>query len=126
MTDTLLRGLNVLGETLEIVGSGALIFGFVIATVRCFRQYFRQEAIFVEQEYRQSLGRVVLIGLEILVAATIIKMIALNPTTKNMGLLVIMVAIRTILGWTMALEMNGRWPWQRGRSGSSKLQKKQY
>jgi uncharacterized membrane protein len=57
-----------------------------------------------------SLGRVVLIGLGILVAATIIKSVTLDPTVENIGLLTIMVAIRTILGWTIVLEMSGRWP----------------
>ena len=63
--------------------------------------------------YRKAIGRVVLIGLEILVAATIIKTITLDPTFENMGLLAIMVTIRTALGWSMALEMNGSWPWQK-------------
>jgi uncharacterized membrane protein len=51
--------------------------------------------------------------LEILVAATIIKTITLDPTLENMGLLAMMIAIRTALGWAMVLEMNGRWPWQK-------------
>jgi uncharacterized membrane protein len=51
--------------------------------------------------------------LEILVAATIIKTITLDPTLENMGLLAMMIAIRTVLGWSMVLEMNGRWPWQK-------------
>ena len=63
--------------------------------------------------YRKAIGRVVLIGLEILVAATIIKTITLDPTFENMGLLAIMITIRTALGWSMALEMNGSWPWQK-------------
>ena len=54
-----------------------------------------------------------MIGLEILVAATIIKTITVDPTLEGLGFLAFMVAIRTILGWTMALEMNGRWPWQK-------------
>ena len=65
--------------------------------------------------YRQSLGRVVLIGLEVLVAATIIKTITFEPSLKSMGQLAGMVLIRTVLGWTMVLEMNGRWPWQKPR-----------
>jgi len=67
-----------------------------------------------------SLGRVVLIGLGILVAATIIKTVTLDPTVENIGLLTIMVAIRTILGWTIVLEMSDRWPWQGPRPDAVK------
>jgi uncharacterized membrane protein len=61
-----------------------------------------------------------LIGLEILVAATIIKTITLEPTVESMSLLALMVVIRTVLGWTMVLEMSGRWPWQRARSDAAR------
>jgi uncharacterized membrane protein len=54
-----------------------------------------------------------MLGLEILVAATIIKTISVNPPLESMGLLVIMVIIRTNLGWATVLEISGRWPWQR-------------
>jgi hypothetical protein len=69
----------------------------------------------VAVNYRQALGRVVLIGLEVIVAATILKTITLEETVESVSFLAIMVAIRTILGWTMVLEMTGRWPWQRPR-----------
>jgi uncharacterized membrane protein len=113
MSDEVLHGLEVVARALEIVGAGALVLGFVIATTRCIRRYFREGANPAVARYRQALGRVVLIGLEILVAATIIKTITVDPTLEGMGFLAIMVAIRTILGWTMVLEMNGRWPWQK-------------
>jgi uncharacterized membrane protein len=67
------------------------------------------------KNYRQALGRVVLIGLEVIVAATILKTITLEETVESVSFLAIMVAIRTILGWSMVLEMTGRWPWQRPR-----------
>jgi uncharacterized membrane protein len=50
--------------------------------------------------------------LEVLVAATIIKTISVNPTLESMGLLAFMVIIRTIIGWTTVLEIRSRWPWQ--------------
>jgi uncharacterized membrane protein len=54
-----------------------------------------------------------LIGLEILVAATIIKTIIVEPSVEGVGLLATMIIIRTMLGWTTVLEVSGRWPWQR-------------
>ena len=112
MPDVVLQGLDVLVKALTIAGAGALVLGFVIITIRCFQQTLRQGVKPAVAQFRQAQGRVILIGLEILVAATIIKTITLEPTMENLGILAIMVAIRTILGWTTALEMSGRWPWR--------------
>ena len=120
MPDEVLQSLEVLVRALEIVGAGALVLGFVIATALCFRRSLQQGAIPAVNRYRRSLGRVILIGLEILVAATIIKTITFESTVEGMSLLAIMVAIRTTLGWTMVLEMDGRWPWQKPRPDAAK------
>ncbi len=112
MPEAVIDGLRSLALILEIIGASALILGFVIATVRCVLQICDLGATHAIQGYRRAIGRVVLIGLEILVAATIIKTITLDPTLENMGLLAMMIAIRTALGWSMVLEMNDRWPWQ--------------
>lgn len=113
MSDAVLQSLELLARAIEIVGAGTLVLGFFLATARWFRQLAREGVMQASEPYRQSLGRVVLIGLEILVAATIIKTITLEPTVEGMGILVSMIAIRTALGWAMGLEMTGRWPWQR-------------
>ena len=120
MPEAVIDGLRSLAQILEIIGACALILGFVIATVRCVLQISDLGATQAIQGYRRAIGRVVLIGLEILVAATIIKTITLDPTLENMGLLAMMIAIRTALGWSMVLEMNGRWPWQRPRPAAAK------
>ena len=121
MPDEVLQSLKVLAQVLEIVGASAMVLGFVIATALCFRRSLQQGAIPAVNRYRRSLGRVILIGLEILVAATIIKTITFESTVEGMSLLAIMVAIRTTLGWTMVLEMNGRWPWQKPRPNAAKM-----
>jgi uncharacterized membrane protein len=63
--------------------------------------------------YRRALGRSVLIGLEILVAATIIKTIIVEPSVEGMGLLAAMIIIRKMPGWTTVLEISVRWLWKR-------------
>lgn len=113
MPETLVHVLETVTRWLEIVGASALILGFVIATVQLVRRARTAGPKPAYEAYRQSLGRVVLIGLEILVAATILKTITVDPTPEALGRLAVMIAIRTILGWTMVLEMSGRWPWQR-------------
>ena len=113
MPDLMVQGLVLLTQLLEICGAGFLILGFVIDTLRWFQRMRQERPLVAMDRYRRSLGRSVLIGLEILVAATIIKTIIVEPSIESMGLLAAMVVIRTMLGWTTALEINGRWPWQR-------------
>ena len=115
MPEQVLRGLVVLAQVLEIIGASALVLGFVVATLRYLRQIGNLGAVPAFGLYRQSLGRVVLIGLEILVAATIIKTITVDSSPRTLGMLVAMIGIRTILSWTMVLEMSGRWPWQKAK-----------
>ena len=113
MPDQVVQGLVLLTQLLEIFGAGFLVLGFVFDTARWLFQHMRQSGPPTALDrYRRSIGRSVLIGLEILVAATIIKTIIVEPSVEGMGLLVAMIVIRTILGWTTVLEVNGRWPWQ--------------
>jgi len=65
------------------------------------------------EQYRIRIGRTLLLGLEILVAADIIKTIAIELTFTSIGLLAGLVVIRTFLSWSLVLEIEGRWPWQR-------------
>jgi uncharacterized membrane protein len=62
--------------------------------------------------YRQTLGRALLLGLEILVAADVIKTVALDTTIESVLVLGILVMIRIFLGWSLIVELEGRWPWQ--------------
>jgi uncharacterized membrane protein len=63
--------------------------------------------------YRIGIGRSLLLGLEVLVAADIVKTIAIELTFGSLGLLAGLVLVRTFLSWTLVLEIDGRWPWQR-------------
>ena len=90
-----------------------LLLGFAVATFHWVRDFQRGGALPAFTSYRKAIARVVLIGLEILVAATVVKTIIIDPTVEKVGYLAIMVAIRTFLGWTTSLEMSGHWPWQR-------------
>lgn len=67
-------------------------------------------------ELRANLGRAILLGLEFLVAADIIGTVAIEPTFRSLGVLGIIVAIRTFLSFSLEVEISGRWPWQRGDS----------
>ena len=66
-------------------------------------------------EYRHQVARALLLGLEILVAADVIRTVALQPTLNNVLVLGVLVVIRTFLGWSLVVEIEERWPWQSSR-----------
>jgi uncharacterized membrane protein len=121
MPEPIAHGLVVLTRLLEICGAAFLILGFIIDTIRWFQHMRQHGHVAARHRYRGSLGRSVLIGLEMLVAATIIKTIIVEPSVEGMGLLAGTIVIRTVLGWTTVLEVNGRWPWQRDLAGLPRL-----
>ena len=67
--------------------------------------------------YRRGLGRAILLGLEFLVAADIVRTVAVSPSFRGAGVLAIIVAVRTFLSFTLDVELDGRWPWQSRRAG---------
>ena len=62
--------------------------------------------------FRRRIGRALLLGLEILVAADVIRTVALEPSLQNILILGLLIVIRTFLSWSLILEVEGRWPWQ--------------
>ena len=67
------------------------------------------------QNYKHSLGKSLLLGLEILVAADVVRTVALEPTLENVAALGLLVIVRTFLSWSLVVEIEGRWPWQQKR-----------
>jgi len=68
-----------------------------------------------EEQYRElkvRLGKALLLGLEILVAADIVRTVALEATLQSVAVLGLLVLIRTFLSWALVVEIEGRWPWQ--------------
>jgi uncharacterized membrane protein len=104
--------LEITTAIIEIVGVSVLVAGFLISVGRYLRHYRRMAPADPVQEFKHGLGRTVLVGLEILVAATIVKTVTVEATLFSVGLLAGMIAVRTILSWSMMLEMDGHWPWQ--------------
>ncbi len=71
------------------------------------------ESLSTYRLYRQLLGRSILLGLELLVAADAIRTVAVTPTFESVGVLAMIVLIRTFLSFSLELEITGRWPWQK-------------
>jgi uncharacterized membrane protein len=64
------------------------------------------------ERYRAAVGKSLLVGLELLVAADIIRTVALDASLMNVAILSALVLVRTFLGWTLTVEIDGHWPWQ--------------
>jgi uncharacterized membrane protein len=90
----------------------AIMVGFiVIVTVRWLIQ-LSQKTDRAYESYRAAVGKSLLVGLELLVAADIIRTVALDTSLLSVGILSALVLIRTFLGWTLTLDIEGHWPWQ--------------
>ena len=82
--------------------------------VYIFRILTQQADVNTYRNYRHQVARALLLGLEILVAADVIRTIALEPTLQNALILGLLVLIRTFLGWSLVIEIEERWPWKPG------------
>ena len=104
---------EIAAHTAEIAGVLVIIGGMIFAAAR-YAFMRAGDGLARYKRCRHDLGRAILLGLEILVAADIISTVTLTPTLESVLVLGIIVLIRTFLSWSLALELDGRWPWQRG------------
>ena len=98
-----------------IDGAGVLIIvmGLAVATAAFVLTLRHRERVQVAYRgYRQQVGKAILLGLEFLVAGDIIRTVAVAPTFAGVGVLAILVAVRTFLSFTLDVELSGKWPWQ--------------
>lgn len=104
------------GQVVDAAGVAVIVFGIVWATFEYLRQYRVKSSPPAYSVYRRSLGRAILLGLEILVAADIIRTVATEPTFSSLGVLGLLILIRTFLSVEIEMEIEGRWPWQGNRT----------
>jgi uncharacterized membrane protein len=109
--------IEAVGELIDALGVAAIVIGILAATIiAAWRMGTRQPDVY--HQFRRFLGRSILLGLEILVAADIIKTVAVTPTLDSVAVLAAIVVIRTFLSWSLELEISGRWPWQKSRDSA--------
>lgn len=106
------EGVELVGKTLDVAGVGVIVGGILVASVIHAARLSRDQAQEEYRRFRQGVGRAILLGLEILVGADIIRTVAVDPTFASAGVLGIIVAIRTFLSFSLEVELEGRWPWQ--------------
>ena len=102
-------GIDGIGVVIIVVGSLVALLPYVLDLLS------RRGGEVPYRDTRRRLGRAILLGLEFLVAGDIIRTVATTPTFTSVGVLAIIVGIRTFLSLTLMVEVEGRWPWQRDR-----------
>jgi uncharacterized membrane protein len=108
-----------LDEVVETVGKGVDVAGILVivggaaaATLSFLDRARRGGVADAYPIYRRSLGHAILLGLEFLVAADIVRTVAITPTFSDVGVLGAIVVIRTFLSVALQVETEGRWPWR--------------
>lgn len=96
----------------EALGVAAIVLGALLGILIASWQLIQHQKD-VYQNFRRFLGRSILLGLELLVAADIIRTVAVTLSLRSVAVLAIIVVIRTFLSWSLELEISGRWPWQK-------------
>ena len=110
-------------QAIELVGvgfEGAGVMALVIGTLFAFTVYVSSllrpgNTSTAYHALRRDMGKAILIGLELLVAADIVRSVALEATFASVGVLGLIVLVRTFLSWSLEVEIHGTWPWQRAR-----------
>ncbi len=106
-------GFELAGVAVLVIGTLIALSSLVAAMIHC------RTGPAAYSRLRQSIGRAILLGLELLVAADIIRSVALEPSFESVGVLGLIVIIRTFLSWSLEVEITGVWPWQQSRLRSS-------
>jgi uncharacterized membrane protein len=106
-------------ESFDLVGAAILVVGFVWSIALAIRTWRTTGGRDAYRGLRTTFGRTVLLGLEVLVAADLIRTVAVAPSLQNVLVLAIIVAIRTFLSFSLEVEIEGSLPWRRSSDRAS-------
>ncbi len=104
---------------IETVGILAISIGVLVAALTMVRARLADPTANTYLIFRRQMSRWLLLGLELLIAADVIRTVTLDLDLANVAALGLLVLIRTFLVWTIVLENEGRWPWQRSRDAAA-------
>lgn len=113
--------MDYVGKAFEAVGVGVLVLGLVWSVVVSTRVWRKAEGREAYRVLRESFGGVLLLGLEILVAADLIRTVAVEPSMENVLVLGLIVLIRTFLSFSLEIEIEGVPPWRRATTSGAGL-----
>ena len=114
MRTSLDHALHWIATGIEVAGVAIIVVGALLASLLFLREGLRAPGWGKAfRGYRANLGRGILLGLELLVAADIIGTVAVTPSFQSLGVLAMIVLIRTFLSFSLEVEIEGHWPWRR-------------
>src|SRR4051794_4387402 len=113
---TIHLGIEYVALGIEAVAITIIVAAVIRGTFSYVRDFLRRPvAPGAYTRYKESLGLGLLLGLEVLIAADVIRTIALEPSFASIGVLGLLVVVRTFLSWSIVVEIEGRWPWEQGK-----------
>lgn len=104
---------EAIGRGVDLAGVAVIAGGILWITMATLPKVRQQRTDAVYRGYRRAIGKSILLGLELLVAADIIRTVAVRPTLEGVAVLGLIVLVRTFLSFSLEVELYGRWPWQR-------------
>jgi uncharacterized membrane protein len=113
MTGDTRRWIELCALAIEAMAVLVILVAVVFGTAR-FLLHLQRGIEDAYKQFKGHLARALLLGLEFLVAADIVRTVALEPTLGNVAILAVLVVVRTFLSWSLVVEIEGRWPWQSG------------
>jgi uncharacterized membrane protein len=103
---------------IEFIAIGIIVVGALTTTVIFIVRVLKEGALEdCYRRFRSDFGKAILLGLEFLIASDIVGTVAVGPTFTDLGVLGVLVIIRTFLSFSLELEITGRWPWQNTTAG---------
>jgi uncharacterized membrane protein len=107
---------DAISKVIDGAGVVVIVVGLLVATGYFARAQRARDPALAYRAYRQQVGKAILLGLEFLVAADIIRTVAVSPSFEGVGVLAALVIVRTFLSFALDVELAGRWPWQTGHA----------
>ncbi len=104
---------RAVADSIEALAIAVIAIGVVVSIVAGLSSWFRADSSTGFETFKRYIARGLLIGLDLLIAADVIKTVTLNETLESALVLGLLVVIRTFLSWTLVLEVERQWPWQR-------------
>jgi len=107
LVSEVVRGVEAVGAGIMVVGGLGAFLVFASSALQAGKAQGSYDAL------RRNLGRCILLGLEVLIVADIVRTIIVDPTLESVAVLGAIVVIRILLSFSLEVEIDGLWPWRR-------------
>lgn len=104
---------RAVAETIEVLAIAVIVLGVIVSIAAGLAKWARLDVEAGFETFKRHIARGLLVGLDLLIAADVIKTVTLEGTLESALVLGLLVLIRTFLSWTLVLEVEGQWPWRR-------------